>query len=306
MSILVANTGNQSVETIADRNSIAKRHNGMIVHVRDATADPLLGGGRASYMWDSVVNQWVIHYSSLKPELTFTTEEKTIVNGEVTTDFIVKDNQVWSAKVLDENDVILGDAKVTVSGTTLVLGSTDYDGRKLRYTYAHGTLSTELFDIWKDKVGKTSPAFEGTPTTPTPEVGDDSKQVANTEFVTNTLKSAGFESTDSGWTPPPVEIPEMDTYTLAVTSSTATLDLAEAQVFTINASANRTLSLVNVPGADRTMTVVLKLIGNTGTITWPAGVEWSSGIAPELSPSYTVVVLFWDGSSWVGSTGASA
>lgn len=306
MSILIANAGNQSVETIADRNSIAKRHNGMIVHVRDATADPLLGGGRASYMWDSVISQWVVHYSSLKPELVFATEEKVIANGEVATDFIIKDNQVWSAKVLDENDVILGDAKVTASGTTLVLGTTEYDGHKLHYTYAHGDMTAELYDIWNDKIGKTSPAFDGTPTTPTPALGDESTQIANTEFVASTLKSAGFEHTEEGWESPAVEVPEMDTYTLAVASTTAELDLAETQVFTVSAASNRTLTLANTPGAGRTMTTVIKFTGNGGTITWPSNIEWNNGTAPELGAAYTVVVLFWDGSSWVGSVGSTA
>lgn len=40
------------------------------------------------------------------------------------------------------------------------------------------------------KAPKNSPAFTGTPTTPTPTAGDDSKKIANTQFVNSAINSA--------------------------------------------------------------------------------------------------------------------
>jgi hypothetical protein len=99
---------------------------------------------------------------------------------------------------------------------------------------------------------------------------------------------------------------KFDRYTLKVASATAALDLAVQQVFTVSAAAARTLTFANAPGANEAMTVVVKVTGNAAAITWPVGIVWSGGAAPTLGATFTVVVLFWDGSQWVGSTGASA
>lgn len=98
----------------------------------------------------------------------------------------------------------------------------------------------------------------------------------------------------------------LNRYTLKVAAATTSLDLAEQQVFTVSASVNRTLAFVNAPGAGRAMTAVINVQGNTGVITWPAGINWNSGTAPVLGATFTVVVLLWTGTQWIGSTGASA
>lgn len=95
-----------------------------------------------------------------------------------------------------------------------------------------------------------------------------------------------------------------DRYDLKVGSTTAVLDLAVQQVFTVNATTNRTLSFANVPGSSRSMTVVIELQGTGGTITWPT-ISWNGGTAPTLGATSTVVVLLWTGTKWIGSVGAS-
>jgi len=96
-----------------------------------------------------------------------------------------------------------------------------------------------------------------------------------------------------------------DRYDLKVSSATAVLDLAQQQIFSVSATTNRTLSFANAPDASRAMTVVIELQGTGGTITWPT-VSWSGGAAPTLGPNFTVVVLLWTGSRWVGSVAISA
>lgn len=88
-------------------------------------------------------------------------------------------------------------------------------------------------------------------------------------------------------------------YDLASISTTATLDLAASNVFRVDASVARTLAFANVPGANRAMTVVVHITGNSA-VTWPAGIDWDTDTAPELGDNETKVVLFWDGIEWSG------
>ncbi|MEL7966392.1 hypothetical protein AAG587_08445 [Vreelandella neptunia] len=85
-------------------------------------------------------------------------------------------------------------------------------------------------------------------------------------------------------------------YDLASISTTATLDLATGNEFTIDASSPRTLVSANVPAAGRAMTVVLTISG-ASAITWPAGIRWHGDgtTAPELGATWTIVVLKLDG-----------
>ncbi len=104
--------------------------------------------------------------------------------------------------------------------------------------------------------------------------------------------------TSEGWK-------RLNRYDLAVTSTTDVLDLKDQQVFNVDATVNRNLSFANAPGAGRSMTVVITLQGSGGAITWPA-IQWNGGNAPTLGTAFTVVVLLWTGTQWIGNTGASA
>lgn len=54
MAIIVTNDGSRFVDTLADRNAIPVelRFMGMRVTVKDATADPIFGGGVVQYLWE--------------------------------------------------------------------------------------------------------------------------------------------------------------------------------------------------------------------------------------------------------------
>lgn len=88
-------------------------------------------------------------------------------------------------------------------------------------------------------------------------------------------------------------------YDLASAATTDTLDLAQSNVFRVDASVARTLAFANAPGANRAMTVVVHITDNSA-VTWPAGIDWDSDAAPELGDNETKVVLFWDGLEWSG------
>lgn len=91
--------------------------------------------------------------------------------------------------------------------------------------------------------------------------------------------------------------------------SSVTLDLNVAQVFVVDGTASRTLTFNNLPGAGRSMTVVVRVNGTGGTITWPVpggtAITWDDGSAPKLGSTRTIVTLFFDGTTWNGFTTSS-
>jgi len=97
---------------------------------------------------------------------------------------------------------------------------------------------------------------------------------------------------------------KMPYYSLDSISTTGDLDLSVGNEFVLDASVSRTVTLSNAP-TGRAMTVVMSISG-ASTVTWPSGIDWHGGTAPELGASWTVVVLNWDGANWRGVLGASA
>jgi len=95
----------------------------------------------------------------------------------------------------------------------------------------------------------------------------------------------------------------MDRYTVKAAASTGVLDLSKAQTFTLDGTQNLSVVFDRVPPAGRAMTVVLTINGGSGMITWPSAVNWNQTLPPILGDAYTVVVLLWTGSVWVGSVG---
>jgi hypothetical protein len=89
-------------------------------------------------------------------------------------------------------------------------------------------------------------------------------------------------------------------YTLKNESVDTVMDLSIAQTFNIAATRDKALSFTNAPGADRTMTVVVTIAGDGGIITWPDSVFFKDEVPPTLGTNYTVVVMYWTGSIWIG------
>lgn len=92
----------------------------------------------------------------------------------------------------------------------------------------------------------------------------------------------------------------LDRYTLKNQQVTDVMDLSEAQTFTIYANADKTLAFTNAPDTTRTMTVVVTIVNSDGIITWPDSVYFKDDIPPTLGTNFTVVVMYWTGSIWIG------
>jgi hypothetical protein len=156
MAITIFNDGDITVATIAERNTIPRKFEGMQVTVLDATADATLGSGRACYQWDSTNSSWGLVWSDAYNTLQFSTENKVISNGQVTADNIPADGKVWQCRIIDPVDnTIISDARPTVSLGVLDLGTLDYDGKELEFVYAYGSISSQLqvlFDAFQQEL----------------------------------------------------------------------------------------------------------------------------------------------------------
>lgn len=140
MAVLIANTGDKIVSTIADRDALIRRHDGMQVTVLDAIADPKVGIGEAGYQWSEGLQRWLLIWKTSREALEFVREAKTLLDGKVTANFIPQDRLVWECVVMDSNGVVRAHIEPVVDLAQIDIGSTEYDGMSLHYSYAHGQL----------------------------------------------------------------------------------------------------------------------------------------------------------------------
>lgn len=150
MAIILYQNADKTVADIAERNALTYKINNMVVTVLDAIADPDVGAtGIATYRYNEEINAgaggWILISKSTSDTMSFDTEELTIASGEVTASNLPVDNQIWDVHVVDGN-VIIADIReedLTVSaGNISGLGA--YDGKKLRFTYAYGTVTAQI------------------------------------------------------------------------------------------------------------------------------------------------------------------
>lgn len=163
MAVILYKGANQTVSTIADRNDIPYKIDGMVVTVLDAIADVSAGAGVATYRWVDNDQVWILITKSGVDTASFDTEELTIVDGEVTPSNVPIDNIIWSIAVVN-GDIIMGeprleDLTVTPSGISGINPS--FNGYKLRFTYAYGTVTQQLDSYVDYKVDTLSSSLVG-------------------------------------------------------------------------------------------------------------------------------------------------
>lgn len=77
-------------------------------------------------------------------------------------------------------------------------------------------------------------------------------------------------------------------------SGTTTMDLSSANFFYGTISGSTTFAFSNWPSSGKTEFVTLELTnGGSGSVSWPAAVEWDGGSAPTLQSSGTDVLVFY-------------
>jgi hypothetical protein len=151
MAILITNDGDKIVNTIADRNAITRKFDGMQVTVRNALSDPMVGSvSEAIYVWNATQSRWMLTWKENVDNLTFVTEQLLIMNGQVTATNYPQNGLVWGATVqstLSGEAIILYDVRPSVDGKILDLGVTDYDGNMLEFTYGYGVIQAAISAI---------------------------------------------------------------------------------------------------------------------------------------------------------------
>lgn len=134
------------VATISDRNNIVKKPEHLVVHVDDAIADPLAGVGPAIYKWtEASGGKWLLLTSGAEKTISFETKELIITNGVVSAPNLPLNNFIWDIQLL-QNDVVIAYPRIEDLNINLGLisGLDAYNGSKLRFTYAYGSISSQL------------------------------------------------------------------------------------------------------------------------------------------------------------------
>lgn len=134
------------VATISDRNNIVKRPEHLVVHVDDAIADPLAGVGPAIYKWtEASGGKWLLLTAGAEKTISFETKELLITNGLVAAPNLPLNNFIWDIQVVEGDNVVayprVEDLNISLG---LISGLDLYNGKSLRFTYAYGSMTSQL------------------------------------------------------------------------------------------------------------------------------------------------------------------
>ncbi len=141
------------VNTITDRNNIVKRPEHLVVHVDDAIADVDAGAGPAVYRWtEAFGGKWILISAGAEKTINFETKELLIQNGQVIAPNVPLNNFIWDIQILD-NDVSIAYPRIEdlIISVGSITGLSDFNGYKVRFTYAYGSITTQLQEALDSK-----------------------------------------------------------------------------------------------------------------------------------------------------------
>ena len=196
MAIIIHNDGDKVVGSIPERNLLAKRFDGMRVRVLDATGDIQVAGGSAEYLWDTSVvgGRWVITWADNYPTMSFANETLPIVGSTVTLGNVPANGVLFTAVIVDDNNVIMGDADIASVNLGLVtLANSGYNGKRLRVNYAYGSMASQIQVVY-DQINERIDAVVG----PAPEEMNTIKELADAVTVlSSSLTTATTSSSEA-------------------------------------------------------------------------------------------------------------
>ena len=305
MAITRHSNFDKTVNTITDRNNILNKVDGMTVVVLDAIADTNVGNGEAVYRWVSSDNTWILISKTSIDTMNFITEEAIISNSEMSLSYIPVNNQVWNAILLN-GDVIYTD--LNVKDVTIATGKitnipSQYNGMRLRVTYAYGTLVSQVSTIIENTVKLTGnqiiedvKTFSSSPIVPTPTADTQAANKAYVDTKQSTLVSGTSIKTINGES----QLSSGNLALLTSTNPSITGSITE-QVYNLTGTqinpANGTIQYKTV-SANTTFTetltagqsVILRLISaHNKTITFPT-ITWVGAAAPTLTANCAIVL----------------
>lgn len=155
MGAYIYNDGDKNVATIADRNAIAVKFDGMQVTVVDSIADVLTGGGPAKYQWNATLERWLLIWKETVDNLTFFNDSSVIVNGVATCTHYPASQVVWNSLIIDaQNSLVVAElSQLQVNGTDITIGTNAFDGQTLYFTYAYGAIEANVRSITDSPIG---------------------------------------------------------------------------------------------------------------------------------------------------------
>lgn len=155
MGAYIYNDGDRTVANIAARNALATKFEGMVVTVNDAIADILTGGGVAKYQWNATTERWMLIWKETVDNLNFFNDSAVIVNGKVTATYYPSSQIVWNVLIIDSviGAIVAEFAQPPVSGNEITLGTNDFDGKTLYFTYAYGAIEANVRAITDSVIG---------------------------------------------------------------------------------------------------------------------------------------------------------
>lgn len=154
MGAYIYNDGDKNVTTIADRNAIAVKFDGMLVTVTDSIADVLTGGGPAKYQWSEALQRWLLVWRETVDNLNFINDSSPIVNGVATCLYYPSSQVVWNALVVNSDGLVEAEfSQPPVTGVEIALNTNAFDGKTLRFTYAYGAIEAAVHSLTDSHIG---------------------------------------------------------------------------------------------------------------------------------------------------------
>lgn len=188
---LVFNSGNKVVQTIAERDALTKRHDGMTVTVIDASGDSNVAQGLARYSWLAIESRWSLVSKEAKDTFAIKTDFVMILNGQVTASYPPQNGELWNVAVCNANGDVIADLTSIANYKNIDINTTQHDGYYLRFTYAYGTIEASKPAL--SKVAQTG-SFDDLidkPTIPqkTSELNNDSGYLTSEKVTTLSIEN---------------------------------------------------------------------------------------------------------------------
>lgn len=120
--------------------------------------------------------------------------------------------------------------------------------------------------------------------------------------VQNPEDEGRYVRTQEGWE-------RFNTYDLLITQVDTDVkdhvfDVSQCQAYVVDGSKDINITITNAP-ADRATALTVTFNGDGGIIQWPEDIHWNYLEAPVLDDTFTLVVLWWDGTRWTGAIAAN-
>lgn len=160
MAVIQQHSADKTVPNILARNMLVAKPQ-MTVLVLDAIGDAAAGAGYAVYRWNDSNSTWLLIQKEFNDQtFNFADENKVLSMDSVTTSNIPANGTIWDVYIVTDaiNNIIVQPQYTVNLAVVTILPDTpgQYDGKRIYYKYAYGTISQQLGIVLDAKVDKSS------------------------------------------------------------------------------------------------------------------------------------------------------